>query len=388
MTASSHLPYGHPLPGPMPRPVPLQSVPAMQAPVPAAPTVPVVQRAEPLWPMCIACGNRRGPLVQRGEERYASGGQVLVCLGGCQHSPRRAATGVITAAMKRGHTTPAEIAAAEEDAGLLFHPQAAQDIADAARDQALAEVDAELRQAREALATRDWFHERWVALQRLTYGRPDTDLMLVREILAATDPGRTTAAPHSLIWDGLVSGPSGDAEGERTLVPLTTEHGLQALLVLTDEQRLDLGGQLLATVHTAEACATPGCGLAADDLDASDPSVWGWVCVDVAGTEGGPRWWCNPLCVNAALAAARAELAAADQAAAVDPDAQIPYLPVARAVEDVVEDVARCHRCGCTENTPCAGGCHWVPNAGLIDLCSRCAYPEDITLDPMPGGGR
>jgi hypothetical protein len=374
----------------MPRPVPLQSVPAMQAAV-ALDQVPepsAAQSTEPLFPMCVACGNRRD-LAPRGQERYASGARVLACRNGCQISPVQAATGVITAAMTNGAGTPQEWAQAEEDAGLLFDPQRARDIEAAAREQALAEVDAELRHARDAIQSRDWFHERWLALQRLTYGRPDTDLMLVREILAATDPGRATTAPHSLTWDGLVSGPSGDVEGEHTLVPLTTEHGAQAVLALTDEQRLQLGGKLLATLHTAEVCATPGCGLAADEIDEVDPpALFSWIRIEVLGTEDGPRWWCSPWCASSAMTAAAAELAAADQAATVDPDAQIPYLPVARAVEDVAEDEARCHRCGCTENTPCAGGCHWVPNAGLVDLCSRCAHPEDVTPEPMPGGAR
>lgn len=35
-------------------------------------------------------------------------------------------------------------------------------------------------------------------------------------------------------------------------------------------------------------------------------------------------------------------------------------------------DEARCVRCGCTENSPCAGGCAWVPNLGMVDLCSAC----------------
>ncbi|MGW0566135.1 hypothetical protein [Streptomyces tauricus] len=43
----------------------------------------------------------------------------------------------------------------------------------------------------------------------------------------------------------------------------------------------------------------------------------------------------------------------------------------------VDEDEARCVRCGCTENTPCQGGCAWIPNAQMIDLCSACATPEE-----------
>ncbi|MEU1276507.1 hypothetical protein [Streptomyces sp. NPDC005799] len=43
-----------------------------------------------------------------------------------------------------------------------------------------------------------------------------------------------------------------------------------------------------------------------------------------------------------------------------------------------VEDVARCVRCGCTEEAACEGGCYWVPNAQMVDLCSACATPEEL----------
>jgi len=43
-----------------------------------------------------------------------------------------------------------------------------------------------------------------------------------------------------------------------------------------------------------------------------------------------------------------------------------------------VEDVARCVRCGCTEDAACEGGCCWVPNAQMVDLCSACATPEEL----------
>lgn len=35
------------------------------------------------------------------------------------------------------------------------------------------------------------------------------------------------------------------------------------------------------------------------------------------------------------------------------------------------DGVASCTVCGCTENDPCTGGCHWVP--GLpFDICDQC----------------
>ncbi len=378
MTASSHVPYGQPLPGPMP----LQRVPAMQA---AASPV-VLQRPEPMWPMCIDCGNRRGALVQRGNQRYTTGGQVLVCLGGCAPSPRTAATGVITAAMERGHTAPAEIAAAEEDAGLLFHPQAAQEIAAAARDQVLAEVRADLNQAREDRQALAWFHARYKAVGQLCAGRPLHHVLTVSEVLTAID-GKTPRSPLTITWDGVVAGPTGDRPDEPTLVGCTPARGGRAVLVLDDEQRLHLGEKLLATVNTAEACTTPGCGephLSPDEADS--PAMAGWISLEVAGASswGGPRWWCGPSCATAAMTAAGAELAAADQLAAIDPDQQVPYLPVPGVVED---DVARCQRCGCTEDHACNGGCHWIPNAQLIDLCSRCATPQELAFAAQGGQG-
>ncbi|MEU9149159.1 hypothetical protein AB0D59_01060 [Streptomyces sp. NPDC048417] len=42
------------------------------------------------------------------------------------------------------------------------------------------------------------------------------------------------------------------------------------------------------------------------------------------------------------------------------------------------EDVARCVRCGCTEAAACEGGCHWVPNRQMVDLCSACTTAEEL----------
>ncbi|WP_217545615.1 hypothetical protein [Streptomyces sp. GbtcB6] len=42
------------------------------------------------------------------------------------------------------------------------------------------------------------------------------------------------------------------------------------------------------------------------------------------------------------------------------------------------EDVARCVRCGCTEDAACGGGCYWVPNQQMVDLCSACATPAEL----------
>lgn len=55
------------------------------------------------------------------------------------------------------------------------------------------------------------------------------------------------------------------------------------------------------------------------------------------------------------------------------------------------EDVARCVRCGCTEDAACEGGCYWVPNRRMVDLCSTCATPEELqamtyTVEISDGG--
>jgi hypothetical protein len=55
----------------------------------------------------------------------------------------------------------------------------------------------------------------------------------------------------------------------------------------------------------------------------------------------------------------------------------VPVVP-ASATAPGVEDEARCVRCGCTENATCEGGCYWVPNLQLVDLCSACATVEEL----------
>lgn len=43
-------------------------------------------------------------------------------------------------------------------------------------------------------------------------------------------------------------------------------------------------------------------------------------------------------------------------------------------VTPVGQDDVACRVCGCTEDTPCAGGCAWVEDPGdwMGDLCSAC----------------
>ncbi|MEV1063434.1 hypothetical protein [Streptomyces sp. NPDC050263] len=63
--------------------------------------------------------------------------------------------------------------------------------------------------------------------------------------------------------------------------------------------------------------------------------------------------------------------------------------------EDGDDDAPRCVRCGCTEDAACEGGCSWVPNRQLIDLCSSCATSDEIAAmahtlagSEAVGGGR
>lgn len=45
------------------------------------------------------------------------------------------------------------------------------------------------------------------------------------------------------------------------------------------------------------------------------------------------------------------------------------------------DDVARCSRCGCTEDAACDGGCFWVPpdiSGVMEDVCSSCVDPERL----------
>lgn len=282
----------------------------------------------------------RPPLPDAERAAFAAYGVAIPAPAGpaVQNAPTpsvQMATGVIRAAMANGSATASEIAQAEHDAGILFDPERVQAIASASYAQARAEDQAELAIAEQDRETLLWLRDRWRAVGRLCEGRPDTDLVTVREVLTATDGAPPTGAPLALTWDGPVMGPSGDTPRENTLIPATTARGGRAALVLDDEQRLMLGGLLLAHLHTAGRCTTAGCGTGAADLDASDPELWGWVLVDVAGSEGGARWWCNPLCAQAAIAAAGAELAAADQLAADDPDAPIPFLDTSTVADDL-----------------------------------------------------
>lgn len=46
--------------------------------------------------------------------------------------------------------------------------------------------------------------------------------------------------------------------------------------------------------------------------------------------------------------------------------------------------VRRCRACGCTDNRACPGGCAWVNDPLLGDLCSACAEPPTRSVPELP----
>ncbi|MDX3748695.1 hypothetical protein [Streptomyces sp. AK08-02] len=267
-----------------------------------------------------------------------------------------------TAAAPQADITPTTDApgdqAAPDGQETAGQPLDAKAIADRAYQLGVDDTRAEYTRADQDEETVAWFHGRLMTVAALCAGRRPEDLLTVHEVLTAADGRQPTDAPLTIAWDGTVRGLVGDTPHEDTVVPCTTVRGGPAALVLDDQQRLMLGELLLATVHTAATCSTPGCGMADEDLDPSDPVVPGSVLVQVSGTDEPARWWCSVWCANSAITAAGAELAAADQAAAVDPDAQAPLtaLPVGTVVlhrfepetlgeSDAKRRAARCRHC-------------------------------------------
>jgi hypothetical protein len=262
-------------------------------------------------------------------------------------------------------------------------------MAQGAVDQAQAEGRAELLQARQDRESLAWFHGRWKIAAKLCEGRPLEDLLCVGEVLAALDGQMPTTLPLTMAWDGLVAGPDGDGPGESTLIGCTTARGGRAVLALDDDQRLQLGEKLLATLTAAETCHTPGCGepnLSPDEAD--HPAMTGWISVEVAGLKNGPRWWCNAWCANAAITAAGADLAAVDQAAAIDPEEPVPAVPTAdtMALPAIVEASQ-----DAKDQRDEAG---WLPRGGHDNLCAYatgmstvCTCASDELADEAGTGG-
>lgn len=280
---------------------------------------------EPQMPECCVCHGRDGALLSDPDgRRYPSGGPVQFCV---KHLPlsfaEAAAEALITTARNRGDSPRVE-ALSLSASGILVDPQATADIAAAAAEQAHAVDQAELAAMADAQRQRE-------AVARLLEGRHGGDLLSAAEVARAVEYGTTSldAYPMTLTWTARygveILGPSDTAT--RTIVRCRSSHGQAADLVVEGDDRRALASFMAAEVREVHApCATDGCGTV-DDYDASDPALFGWARLEVAGIEGGPRWYCSAPCVSAAMARAGEELATIDQRAddmiAVD-DAEHP----------------------------------------------------------------
>ncbi|MET7679362.1 hypothetical protein [Streptomyces sp. NPDC005423] len=261
---------------------------------------------------------------EQAAQMFAAYGQVLpVPLGSSYVDPVRAAAGVITAAMADGAATAQELAQAEADAGLLFDPQRAQDIAAASAEQAHAEDQAEMAERGRQLARMAGAQRQVEAVGRLIEGRPGHHHLPVAEIAAAIEYAKTahdSSPPMTLTWTGRVQVPEAGSPYERAVVECVSSYGGRADLVVVSGQRAAPASLVDAEVRDIRAkCPTPNCGTD-HDLDASD--LFGWSRLEIASLGDGPRWFCSDVCVVDALARAGHEIAAADRAAAVAHDAQ------------------------------------------------------------------
>lgn len=275
---------------------------------------------EPQLPECCVCSIREGGFRPDPDgRRYPSGAQVLFCL---KHVPlsfaEAAAEALIKAARDRGDS-PREEALSISGTGILFDPQAAADIAAAAAEQAHADDQAEIDERGRELAAMAGAQRQRDAVARLLEGRPITDFLPAAEVARAVEYGSTCldAYPMTLTWTARygvdIPGPSDTAT--RAVVRCRSSHGQAADLVVEGDDRQALASLLDAEIRDVHApCPTDGCGTV-DDYDASDPALFGWARLEVAGVEGGPRWYCSAMCVSAALAQAGEELAAIDQRA-------------------------------------------------------------------------
>lgn len=248
-----------------------------------------------------------------------------------QTSPvQSAAAAVLAAEMQaEGGATGEQLAAAERRAGILFDAASVEAAVSAARAQACAEYAAELDDLREQLAVLGGAYRQRQAVLRLCEGHRGDDMLLVSAVAVAAECGTTAldGLPMTLTWTRSAQVPEAGDSQPRVVVECTSSYGGRADLVVDGDDRQALASlldaELVRDVHAP--CPTDGCGTA-DDYDASDPSLFGWTRLEVAGTDDTPRWYCSSPCVWKALARAGEELAAADQLAAVDPDEPVPFL--------------------------------------------------------------
>lgn len=260
-----------------------------------------------------------------------------------------AAAAVIDAEMaEQDGATSEQLAAAEQRAGILFDAESVEAAVSAAREQARAEMRAELAETRAQLAAIAGAHRQRQAVLRLCEGRPGDDLLLVSAVATAAECGTTAldGLPMILTWTHSADVPQAGDPQPRTIVHCESSYGGRARLVVEGDARRALASlldtEIVLDVHApcphSEDCGTD------EDLDASDPALFGWTRVEVAGIEGVPRWYCTPRCVSNALARAGAELAVIDQMAddldaQYGPGASDEYaLQVAEATADALAD--------------------------------------------------
>lgn len=246
---------------------------------------------EPDGPECCICGNGPGSAKlfpdPRGR-RYASGAQQLYCATCLPNPP----------AAEQPTPTPSPYAVVQA---------------------ALADARRMLAETRAQLAVMAGAHRQRQAVLRLCEGRRGDDLLLVSAVAAAAEGGTTPydGLPMTLTWARSVDVPEASDPAKRAAIHCESSYGGSAQLVVEGDDRLALASLLDAEIVTDPDAPCPNgaaCGTA-EDLDPSDPTLFGWVRVDVAGIETGPCWYCSPQCVSAALREAGAELAAVDQAA-------------------------------------------------------------------------
>ncbi|SMF86447.1 hypothetical protein [Streptomyces sp. Amel2xC10] len=203
------------------------------------------------------------------------------------------------------------------------------------------------------------------AVLRLLEGRPGNHLLTVAEIAAAAEYGTTAhdGLPMTLTWTRSARVPDAHDAHKQVIVECISSYGGRADLVVEGDARMALASLLDAeTIRDINAPCPHGqasCG-SYHDLDEAD--MFGWFRLDVGGLDDGPRWYCSPGCVNAAMQRAGDDLALADQAAAVAPDQQDPE--------------------------------GWPPNGGHDSLCSYasgigrdCTCPVTVahaTISPAP----
>ncbi|KPC86285.1 hypothetical protein ADL35_12445 [Streptomyces sp. NRRL WC-3753] len=231
-----------------------------------------------------------------------------------------AAAAVLDATMRANDAASGEqLAEAERQAGILFDGASVDAAVSAAREQARAEAAAELTELREQLAAMAGAHRQRQAVLRLCEGHKGDDLLLVSAVAAAAECGTTAldGLPMTLTWTRSADVPADGDRVKRVTVHCESSYGGRAHLVVDGDDRRALASmldaELVRDIHDpcphAKDCGTD------EDLDASDPTLFGWARLEVAGIDGGPRWYCSAGCIFKAVARAGEDLAALDQAA-------------------------------------------------------------------------